>query len=63
MLYLAKKTLFLSSLFGTGHDLNEKDELGFSPLHLAALLGRYEILQLMFKLNYDEQRVWTNSIL
>ena len=42
--------LIFSSLLGRGHDVNAQDELGFSPLHLIALLGRKEILHSLTKM-------------
>ncbi len=45
---------YLSRFLEAGHNINEQDELGFTPLHLAALLERNFILKEI--LNWKEAR-------
>ena len=45
---------FSFRLLENGHDLSQRDELGFSPLHLAALLGRNEIISEMIRIRDED---------
>ena len=51
-----------SSLLKNGHNINEKDELGFAPLHLAVLLRRNDILTAMIRLKNEGQMVCSFNV-
>ena len=44
---------YFYSLLKIGYNINQQDELGFSPLHLASLLGRNIIIRYII--------VWSNT--